>query len=57
MTEHHVHGPDPSLIGNLAASAATSAVRGEATEAVAQAREMAHAVASDLRVSQARVFF
>ena len=57
MTQHHVHGPDPSLIGNLAASAATSAVRAEATEAVAQAREVAHAVASDLRVSQARESF
>ena len=49
-----MHGPDPNLIGHLAATAASSAMRAEATEAVAQAREMTLSAVSEMRISQAK---
>lgn len=43
--QQHVHGPDPSIVGNLAAQAASSEMRAEAASAVAGVRmEAAQAV-------------
>ena len=45
--QQHVHGPDPSLVGNLAAAVASSEMRAEAESALAGVRvEAAHAVAT-----------
>ena len=44
--QQHVHGPDPNMIGDLAASAATSGLRAEAASVVAGVQvEAAQAVA------------
>ena len=48
--EQHVRNPDPSIVGALAAEAASSGLRAEAAQVVAQVREAALQAATDYRV-------
>ena len=52
--EQHVHNPDPAVVGQMAAAVASSELRVEATQAVAQAREAAMQAATDVRVEAAQ---
>jgi len=49
--QQHVHGPDPSIVGNLAAQAASSEMRAEAASAVAGVRMEAAQAVVDARLS------